>query len=322
MTFVRIAAMSLMLVGFATSAAAMEIPRIHSNIDRDAVSLGSRVQLSLSVHHAPDTRVDWPDAPNLGAFESLEIVVVEPRRVDGHLVSEARYTVLAFELGELELPSFEVVLGSVEGEPTAILKTDARTISVNSVGLDESGEIRDISGPLALARDPLGMGPRILLALGIALAIYILFRRYRSARTPEADLRDEISSMPHHVAYQALDRLEASGLLARGEIKQYYIAASGIIRAYIAARFGIDAPEMASHETLNGLDAIGLSLEERSGFESLFLESDLVKFAKYAPDEAACRALIPAARSLVDGTRKDAGLDAGPQPRSARGVET
>ena len=46
----------------------------------------------------------------------------------------------AFQLGKLELPSFDV---AVEDGERLLLPTDGWTVTVETVGLDEGGDIRD-----------------------------------------------------------------------------------------------------------------------------------------------------------------------------------
>ena len=109
----------------------------------------------------------------------------------------------------------------------------------------------------------------------------------------------------------ALDRLEASGLLERRGVKEYYTATSEILRRFIDARFQIEAMELTSNEVLERLKGLGLDPELHSAFTGLFRESDLVKFAREEPPDSICRALIPLARSLVESTRS-AAMEAAP----------
>ena len=107
----------------------------------------------------------------------------------------------------------------------------------------------------------------------------------------------------HEVAYEALARLEASGILDRGDVKHFFIEVSGIVRVYLDQRYGIDAREMTSHDIMDELRQLELDEFEFDLFRDFFRRSDLVKFAKHRPDAASSGNMIPLARTLVDRTK-------------------
>jgi hypothetical protein len=107
---------------------------------------------------------------------------------------------------------------------------------------------------------------------------------------------------PHEVAHAALDRLEASTLLERGEVKAFHIEVSLIVRAYIEARFGIDALEMTTREVMVELGAGPADPAALGDCGRFLVACDLVKFAKRRPADAESRALIQVARVFVDAT--------------------
>jgi hypothetical protein len=278
-------------------------PTVEASVDTTAITVGGRLQLTVTVEHEAGTVVTWPDSLDLGPFELLDAVVMEPERLNGRLRSTARFTLTAFELGDLEIPSLPVRLVGPDGASATVLSTRVLNVGVASVGRDESGEIRGIKGPLSIPRNWLLLWPWAL-GLAAAATAYWLFRRYRAGRQPETRQTPRTPPRPpHELAYEALDRLESAGLLDQGEIKVHYIEVSDIIRAYIEGRYGIEAMELATHEVIAGLDEVDLLPEMRKEFEWFFDECDLVKFAKLIPDPVACRAIVPAARRLVDGTK-------------------
>lgn len=302
-----------------------EPPTVEATLDTTTITVGGRVRLTVTVEHEAGTVVTWPDSLDLGPFEVLGAAVLEPQRLNGRVRSTERLTLTAFELGELEIPSFDVRVAGPDSTSTATLSTRALPVTVASVGRDETGELRGIKGPLGIPRNWLLLWPWAL-GLSILVAAVWLFRRYRARRKPEpAQVPKTPPRPPHELAYEALDRLELEGLLDRGEIKTHYIEVSDIIRSYIEGRYGIEALELATDEVMAGLQEVGLVPEMRQEFEWFFDECDLVKFAKLIPDPVACRAIVPAARRLVDGTRpieselEAAAVGAGAETESATG---
>ncbi len=285
-------------------AAAQELPApptLRVAVDTTTTTVGGRIHLTVTVEHASSATVEWPDSLDLAPFEVLEAVVDPTTVADGRATTTAALTLAAFELGELEIPSFTVEVASPDG--VSELVTDPFGIAVVSVGLDEGADIRDIRGPLSLPRGWLALA---LGALALALAAaagWWLARRARRRPTHEEPVAEGPPRPAHEKAYEQLLRLESSGLLGQGRVKEYYIEVSDIVRRYLEGRYTIRAPEMTSSEVLERIDAAGLGADLRWRFGSFFDECDLVKFAKHRPDAAACDAIVPAARALVDATR-------------------
>ncbi len=293
----------LAAAGAASSAAAQELPAppsLRVSVDTTAITVGERLRLTVTVEHAADAVVQWPDSLNLAPFEVLGAVVSPVTVADGRAASTAVLTLTAFELGELELPSFPVSVASPGG--TAELVTDPFGIAVVSVGLDEGADIRDIRGPLSIPRSWVVIA---LWILALALAAgggYWLARRARQRKSDDDPASEAPPRPAHELAYEALDWLESSTLLQQGRIKDYYIEVSDVIRRYLEGRYAVRALEMTSREVLEQLDGAGVGQGIHWRFASFLEQCDLVKFAKYRPGPGACGEIVPAARALVDAT--------------------
>ena len=278
-------------------------PSLDTTVEPTTITVGDPIRLLVTVTHKPDETVSWPEPPNVAPFEVTAQQAQPAARPDDSTVSLLQLELTAFELGALEIPSFEVVISGASGEPVT-LTTGAQRVTVASVGLDESGNIRDIKAPIGIPFDPLTLVPWALgLAVMIALAVW-LSRRYgrREARAPVA-LPPVPPRPPHEVAYESLAALEASGVLELGEVKTFHIRGSDIVRIYLQGRFGIDAMEMTTAEVLDQLTHQDVGTQTRSELRLLLERCDLVKFAKLCPEQATSRSLISQARGVVDATR-------------------
>ena len=288
-------------------------PSLRVAVDTTTATVGARLHLTVAVEHPAAATVQWPDSLDLAPFEVVDAVVSPPAVADGRATTTAVLTLTAFELGELEIPSFVVGVASPAG--VAELATDPFGIAVVSVGLDEGTDIRDIRGPLSIPRSWLVIG---LWVLALALAAgggYWLAHRARRRATDEGPVSEGPPRPAHEIAYEALGWLESSTLLRQGRIKEYYIEVSDIIRRYLEGRYGIRALEMTSREVLHQLEGAEVGPDIHWRFASFFEQCDLVKFAKYRPGPAACHEIVPAARALVDATPPP------PEPEPEEGAE-
>lgn len=275
-------------------------PSIRTSLDTSVIHVGDRIHLTVDVAHAEGQRVSWPDSLMLDPFEVIDARVGQPTQTATGMTSSLVLTLTAFELGDLELPSFDVV---VAGDT---LSTDGWVVTVASVGLDEGGEIRDVKGPMSMARNWWLVLPWVLgmLVLG-ALAVW-LYRRHRRRDRPGAPAFPAPSRPPHEIALEALGALERSGLLERGEYKEYHIRVSDIFREYVEARFGIDALELVTDEVIARMSVRGLDREIVDGARGFLETCDLVKFAKHVPAPEASREITSTARTLIESTRPPA----------------
>ena len=208
-------------------------------------------------------------------------------------------TLAAFELGELEIPSLAITVVAADGS-VETLQTDRYGIEVVSVGADESGDIRDIRGPLGIPIGAWQVLLWLLLPLVFAALLYALAKRLRPrggdvGRPALGDLRRP----PHEVALEALAALEASTLLGHGQVKEYHIAASDILRTYVEECFRVEAMEMTTLEVLQGLADVGADAPFRVGLRTFLEACDLVKFAKARPDAETSHAALDLGRRII-----------------------
>jgi hypothetical protein len=273
------------------------------------VTVGDRISATVIVEHPAGTTVEWPDSLDLSPFEVL--AAGEPTtETEGETSRTTRaLTLTAFELGTLDIPSFDVVVRSTDGTEE-IVPTGPYGVEVASVGTDEGGDIRDIRGPLKIPMSPLRLALLILAPLLLAALLFVLARRLRSRRdeTP----RPALGTLPrpaHEAALEALAALAGSGMLERGEVKEFHIEASDILRRYVEARFRVEALEMTTREVLAGLEAAGAEARFLEGLGSFLEQCDLVKFAKVRPGIEASKRLLDLGRRLV--------LDSVPAPEPA-----
>lgn len=282
---------------------------IRTEVDTTLVTVGDRITLTVSINHPPGARVEWPDSASLAPFEVLDARVLPTEAAGNSERSSALITLTAFELGELEIPAMDVEVTAADGSVETLV-TDRFGVEVVSVGADESGDIRDIRGPLGI---PLGVARVGLWALALLMAAwlaYTLYARMRRASDDPVAAPGPPPRPPHEIALEALARLEASPMLERGQVKEYHIEVSDILRHYVEGRFHVTALEMTTWEVLAGLERVNVEPGIRDRLRRFLEQCDLVKFAKVRPDLAASREALVLGRTLVEETRPTASAGA------------
>lgn len=313
---VVLAGLALGGVGASRSAAQMPVEpglAVTMEVDTTAIHLGDAVSVRLSVDHPSAWSVQWPDSLDVAPFEVLayEVPRSDPSPSGEGVRSVAGLRLTAFELGELDIPPIAIPVAAPDGAVRTLL-TDPHRIGVESVGLDESGDIRDIRGPLAIARNWWVLVPWLLLAAAAGAGALYMRRRLRARPNREVTAPRTPPRPFHLVALDALDELERSPLLERGRVKTWHVRISEIIRTYVEGQLGVPALEMTTPEVVAGLRAAALSGPISESFDSFLARCDLVKFAKLRPGADSSRELLGVARSLVEMT-------SGPERQAAGG---
>jgi hypothetical protein len=288
----------LLVVAPPAAPAAAQDARVTNDVDTTLVTVGDRIQMTVTVEHGVGARVVWPDSLDLSPFEVLGAQASPPATAGGRVRSSAVLTLTAFELGELEIPSFDLrVVGP--GEAVETLSTDRFGVEVVSVGLDEAGDIRDIRGPLGIPVGVITVSLWLLLLLLALGAVYGLYRRSRRGLGDTVEEAGPPARPAHEVALEALQRIEGSPLLERGQVKEYHIEVSETLRRYVEARFRVHALEMTTREVVDGLRRVRADGDLIDELRRFLDQCDMVKFAKLRPTSEASQSTLDLGRHLV-----------------------
>jgi hypothetical protein len=272
--------------------------------DREELSVGDPVQLTLSVTHPAGVQVILPQLePAWGPFEvRSQSQAATAANDDGTETTRQTIEVTLFELGEFQTPELRFGVSDVAGQVSEVTVPPVSLAVVPTLAEDDSN-LRDIKPQAALAVPPLW--PWIvggaLLAAAAAAAGWWAYRRRQGkpfGLAPAADNRPA-----WQVAWDSLAAIEAMGLLERARYKEHYTLVTDTLRTYLQNQFGLRVFDRTTSELKPILRGSELQPEHSRRILDLFADSDLVKFAKFVPDLATARRLTAEARELVELTR-------------------
>ncbi|MEE4311326.1 MAG: hypothetical protein V2J62_05605 [candidate division KSB1 bacterium] len=279
---------------------------LESKVDRAKITIGDRIRYSIIITRGDSVLIEMPEVgANLGAFEILDYEDPEPERVDGNILEKRIYIISTFDTGEFEIPPVNVQFVTKPDTNWQELSTEKIRVQVESLKPSEAGDIKDIKAPLELERDmkriiQLVVAGAALILLALLIFYFIRRRRQGKSLIPR---KEEPPRPAHEIALENLDKLLASDLLEKGDVKQFYIELSDIIRTYIEGRFYIVALEMTTGQLVENMRTEDVA-SEVIGRVSDFLDScDLVKFAKYVPLSNETDDVVKQAYELVHRTK-------------------
>ncbi|MBN1541955.1 hypothetical protein JW992_07385 [candidate division KSB1 bacterium] len=286
--------------------AAQPAIEVESRVDRSEILIGDVVRYSVVVTHDSEIRITMPPlAANLGQFEIRDYQVLEVQERQGRIVEQTDYLISTFDTGEFSIPPLEIAYQIDPDTVLYTLRTEPLVIQVKSLNPNEAGDIRDVKPTLSPDRDwrrwwVIGGGGLLLLLCAAAVIFWLRRRRKGEGLLPA--FRKPPRPI-HEVTLEALLSLRDSTLLAEGQIKAYYSELADIVRRYIQGRYYIDAPEMTTSQLQQTLQNERIEDAVADSIIEIMQLCDLVKFAKYVPEESVHDALLHQAIELVERTR-------------------
>lgn len=284
---------------------------------RDSILIADQLEYGFRLDSVPaGTALALPDFSQLSG-DTLVVVrgwqldttarlrVRQPgRRGRAQLYDIRGSIVLApFEEGRYLLPGIPVVRTDGDGRTDTLLfepvEMEVKTLPVDTATF----VIRDIKGQMTYPLTFRELFPWLaalwLLAILVILAVCLAELRRRRRAGDAAESRDPA----YIVALRELEKFRGDKYWVPEKQKLFYSGITDALKAYIADRFGIDAPEMTTAElfaALEGAEEVPAALREE--IRALFECADFVKFAKHvASGEENARAL-PAAVRFVTST--------------------
>ncbi len=263
-------------------------PAVHKNsgpapaalvatIDPGEAAIGDRVTYTLLLSRVPEITAALPEpGASPEGMVPIDTGHSAPRTEGGRIVEKRWVTYRVDRIGALTIPAARMRYqhNGVETE----IESQSITLQVKSVLPQDMTDIHDLK-PLELSTLYLWYfvaAGAILLLTGFAAR-----RLWKTRRTPEP-IKPPL--LPHQEVEQRLRELEAMGLLAKGDFKQYYFLLSEIFRTYLEKRFAFPAVERTPEEILERLAALQVTDAQRDGIRSFLRNTEPVKFANAISD--------------------------------------
>jgi hypothetical protein len=295
--------MALVLAAFALPAQAADGVQVTLTANQSELTVGDPVELTLEVKHLAGYQVIIPQLEgNWGPFEvqgqSRATTVAND---DGTETTSQTITVTLFDLGAFETPSLPLTISDGSGAVVEEM-TPAVALTVIPTLAEDDSTLKDIRPQVGMKVPsvlPWIMGGCFLVAVLVGGGLW-LYRRWRgeSLFAPVIDNR-----LPYQVAFDELDRIDGLRLPEKGQFKKHYTLVTDCLRTYVEQQFQVHAFDRTTTELKVSLRTSSVTPDHARRFIDLFMEGDLVKFAKLTPEVADAYQLTDQARILVDLTK-------------------
>ncbi|GHV10364.1 hypothetical protein FACS1894162_4060 [Bacteroidia bacterium] len=255
-------------------------------MDTAQILIGEQTRLHLEIAADKTAKLQLPLIPDtlMRGVEVVEISKIDTTDIGNNRIQiKYDYQITSFDENLYQLPPFQVVSGKDTFYSNS-LALKVSTIPVDTIHSEQFYDIKPVMKPQFVWMDYL---PIVLYVwafwLLVGLIVY-LWHRWKNHQPLIPFKKEEKIILPPHVeAIQALDVIKSKKLWQQGKEKEYYSEVSDVVRNYIDRRFGVNAMEMTSGETLLAVRSISDVDFVFDNLKQMLFVSDMVKFAKYHP---------------------------------------
>ena len=276
---------------------------VRAEVNKAFVTIGERLVCSVFVRHAPKIKLASSiEFSNSRDFEIKAVSDIPDKQDRGVIITGRNFEIAAYGLGEFVIDEIPVKYLTPDGIEREI-KTSRIYVTVQSVDKKNKPkqDIRGIKPPLDLPSDLkkwIMLGGILAVIACVAITAFIFLKVNR----PRIEACSAVLS-PQEEAYQALRTLFDSSLIREGQVKQYYVRLSEIMRRYLERRYGFAAVEKTTDEIFENLRGIEAEDGVKKVIKDFLRESDIVKFAKYRPEPSEIILINKKATDIVDKTK-------------------
>jgi hypothetical protein len=279
--------------------------QIQVKVNRDTIALSDLLLVELHAAVESGYTVQFPKlSDGLTQFKILDDQDLGKKLGANNKINIShRYRLEPLTPGECTLPGMEFTFRK-EGQDTQdSLNTEPITIQVTTTLPDDPNQtIADIEDVVEMPTHYLPWIISVIVAAAIGLGIWIGLR----LRPKKAAVIQKVYRPAHEIAFEMLKKLSEEKLVEQGLFKEFYEKLSSCLRQYIENRFRLRAPEQTTEEFLEELRKSDFLKPEYKQELKRFLEHcDLVKFAKYRPDNDQINQSLTMAEKFVDNTKSE-----------------
>jgi len=277
-------------------------------IDKKEISIAERINLTISVDIEEDYEVELPAfGDKLEQFGIVDYRNTQPELTDNNRKLISRSFVLEpFLSGDYIISPMKVLFVKKDKKETDkhYVETPEVLIKVKSLLPDDAKglKLNEIIPPLPYPRS---YTVWILTGAGILLSVLIAGGIFYNKQRLTGREASEIRLKAHEIAYNELKALVDEDLIEKGDIKQFYLRLSAIVRRYIENRFGLKAPEQTTEEFLLGLEnAQDFPAKYKPLLKDFLKHCDLVKFARFQPGNEDIQKSFDSCKAFIHGTEE------------------
>jgi hypothetical protein len=286
--------------------------RVKASTDTTDYQVGDAVNYTLRIEYDKSIGIIPPQIKDsLKNTEVLQIYAPMTTEENGRKVTIIKAIISKYDSALVTIPPIAIKYRLVNNPNDRLSNDDSSlktilsypvTFVVRTLKVNTHAEIKDVKAPVSIPLDWRWVAFWIICGVFLIWGGIWLYKWYKRKKAGITVLPKKIILPPHVEALNALKDLEKKQLWQKGMVKEYHSEITEIIRTYFEKRFSLPALELTSAE-------VNFQLKQRTEAESIinitndFLNNaDLVKFAKFKPENSVNEEMMKQALEIVNRT--------------------
>ncbi len=268
--------------------------------DTSSAAIGDLIKFRIQTEFLGDNYLVIPETQ---FNEPLEVRQLVPLYNENGKITGIDYILSVWDTGMVVIPTIAVNVFKPDSTLDFVVNTDSIEINVVSiVAKTGSQSMRPIKGPVPVSRRwPMTTIILVLLLAGILYGLYVIYGK----RVPTEHIEVETvqsSKTADEMALEKLNHLKGSKYLQSGEIKEFYVQLSYILREYVENSVYIKTLEMTTEEIKQYRSVIPFDRDQLGVWMDILQRADLSKYAKSDPEKMICHEDLAAGETFVKNT--------------------
>jgi hypothetical protein len=278
----------------------------------DSLKIGEQFILNLTFTTTKSEKdsLVWPKFDN---FLTNQIEIVQKSDLKKIILDSVKQTfqykqnfaLTSFDVGPNPIPSIKITYDD------SVYTTQPYQIIVSTVAVDTSKGIYDIKPVYEVdyklsnqLNDWFSENWHWLVIF--VLIIIIAFLIYKFRKRPVETTVVAVPQIPAHVsALNVLRALAQSKAWESDDKKAYYSSVTDTVRKYLEERFDIQAMEETTVEIIKDLKYSDILSKDKFFLQEILKQADMVKFAKFKPDNQDGQVVLEKSIEFVERTKTD-----------------
>ena len=272
-------------------------------LDTTYTTIGSPISYLITVQLPQDKIVKFPEWE---LEDPLEIRSSEFST--SGLENIGRYEIVFWDTGKVVIPGIAITILNMDSSFAYNVTADTMFMEVVSI-TEQDPSFKQSGGGIMPIKDPVPVRISLpwqtiilsILLLGILIAIGLIWKKRLKADVSYEE-RPEYLKEPDIIALEKLDNLDQSGLLEKGEIKEFYAQLSLILREYTENSLYIRTLEMTTEEIRHNRPAFPYTDDQIASYFKILSGADMAKYAKHIAALDQCCQDMVLSRNIVKET--------------------
>jgi hypothetical protein len=286
--------------------------RVKASTDTSSYKIGDYINYTLRIEYDKTIGIIPPlIKDSLKVADIIRLDTAVTKEENGRMVTIIKAVLSKYDSAVVNIPPIAIKYRTLKSPGEKLSANDSTlktiqsypvTVLVHTLQVNPQAEIKDVKDPVKVPLPWLLILLWVVIAsavLGTALLLWLWFKKTKEKKV----VAPPKIILPAHVeALSALNELEKKQLWQKGMVKEYHSEITEIIRAYFERKFDLRALELTTTE-------VNLQLKAKTGAVNIiditndFLNNaDLVKFAKFKPENLVNEEMMKQALEIVNRT--------------------